>query len=269
LLGAALYLLPPPMMASFSIGEYANLGGQVLALPVLALLALSSLQRRRDMLLFAVLLSLALLAHMGVAISLVLLLAAAWALSLAATLNPRARPVWPLARLTGGGLLAALFVGSVYYSAPIFTAAYAERLASDSTAASASQPALLPALGRIVVGLFSPDSRILPLLIAAGLCGLFLLWQRRSTRPSTHRLGMLLLAWWLGILLSLGLLLIAAQGVRWQHFLYPALCLGAGVALAAFWRRGRAGWLVGLGSVLLLLAHGLGLWVWQLYDYLH
>jgi hypothetical protein len=269
LLGAALYLLPPPMMASFSIGEYANLGGQVLALPVLALLALSSLQRRRDMLLFAVLLSLALLAHMGVAISLVLLLAAAWALSLAATLNPRARPVWPLARLTGGGLLVALFVGSVYYSAPIFTAAYAERLASDSTAASASQPALLPALGRIVVSLFSPDSRILPLLIASGLCGLFLLWQRRSTRPSTHRLGMLLLAWWLGILLSLGLLLIAAQGVRWQHFLYPALCLGAGVALAAFWRRGRAGRLVGLGSVLLLLAHGLGLWVWQLYDYLH
>ena len=80
---------------------------------------------------------------------------------------------------------------------------------------------------------------------------------------------MLLLAWWGGTLLSLGLLLFANQGVRWQAFLYPALCLGAGPALAALWSRGRAGRTAVVSLVAFLAWYGLAFWVVQIRDYLH
>jgi hypothetical protein len=57
--------------------------------------------------------------------------------------------------------------------------------------------------------------------------------------------------------------------VRWEHFLLPALCLGGGVALAALWRRGQAGRIVALGSLLAVLAHALTRWLAFVYDYLH
>jgi hypothetical protein len=70
-------------------------------------------------------------------------------------------------------------------------------------------------------------------------------------------------------MLSLGLLLFANQGVRWQSFLYPALCLGAGPALAALWRRGRAASTLAIGLVVFLFWYGLAFWVVQIRDYLH
>ena len=91
-------------------------------------------------------------------------------------------------------------------------------------------------------------------------------WRSRAALPG---LGMLLLAWWGGTLLSLGLLLFANQGVRWQSFLYPALCLGAGPALAALWPRGRAGRVVVTGLVAFLAWYGLAFWIVQIRDYLH
>jgi hypothetical protein len=275
-------------MASFSIGEYANLGGQILALPVLALLALWGTIRRSALLSrffffvlwFSVLLCLGLLSHLGVAISLVLVLLAAWLLSVGGWLFSKARassthtqaPTFSPAVLGAGGILAAVVASIVYYSAPEFTTLYAERLTSDTTATATQQAPFLAALGGIVLALFSPGSRLLPLTLAAGLVGLLLLWQRssrRHTAPGFASFRLTLLAWWLGILLSLALLLVAQQGVRWQHFLYPALCLGGGVALAALWRRGQAGRVVSLVSVCAIASHGLIMWMWQIYDYLH
>lgn len=281
-LGAALYLLPPPLMASFSIGEYGNLGGQILALPIVALLAWGGARPRDSfslvpLVLFAALLCLGLLGHMGVAISLVLLLLCAWGLSLYWWLVRRFRsrasadqPLpFALPILTGGGMLAAAFVGLFYYSAPLFSALYGQRLASDTTQNALPSASLLSLPGAIVAELFAPGGRLLPLTVAIGIAGALLLWQHRQRGVGAAGLSATLLAWWLGTLLSFALLLMAQQGVRWQHFLYPALCLGGGAALHAFWRRGNIGRCVALLCLAAIISHGLLLWVWQVYDYLH
>jgi hypothetical protein len=282
LFGAALYLLPPPMMASFSIGEYANLGGQVLALPAVALLALGNRSAARAPMLvtlFVILLSIGLLSHMGVAVSLAALMAAAWVLSVRCWLAHQTRPTssqqahalicspWLLA---AGGALAAVFVVVCYYTAPQFADIFSQRLAGESTAASAPAPSFLRQMGDIVRGLFAPWSRILPLTLAGGIIGLLLLWQRPHNTAKRRGLAATLLAWWLGVLLSFGLLLIASQGVRWQHFIYPALCLGGGVALATLWRRSNMGRVAAWLCLLTILSHGLlRWWIEQIYDYLH
>lgn len=322
LMGAALYLLPPPMMSSFSIGEYANLGAQVLALPVLALLGtlhdqvrvsnVSSLgtrvsevstlpdggrqtvgSRRPSVLLFVVLLSIALLGHLGVAISLMLVLVADWGLALIGWIWQNApphrysrgrrsfshcnHPQCPslpsrLKEVTVGGILAAALVALLYYSAPQFRALYTQRLTNDPTTATAPAPALslLPTVGGIVSGLFAPGSRLLPLTVALGLLGVLLLWLwRGSAQTRSDALTALLQAWWLGTLLSFGLLLVAQQGVRWMHFLYPALCLGGGVGLSACCRRGAAGRVVAVVAVLAIISQALIMWIAQVDDYLH
>jgi hypothetical protein len=287
LFGAALYLLPLPMLLSFARGEYANLGGQVLALPVLALLALGGARSGagwRGVLLLALLASMGLLSHMGVAISLALVLGAAWLLSVGGWLlrqrvgagrsEQHALPLAP-GVLTLGGAAAAAFVGLCYYSAPQFVALFAARLSGSGAPPQAPMPPPAPAppllveLGGIVTGLFAPWSELLPLLVGLGLAGALLLWW--APPPTLPRDGLrgLLLAWWLGIAFSFGLLLVARQGVRWEHFLLPVLCLGGGVALAALWRRGRAGRVVAWGSLLAVLAHALTRWLAFVYDYLH
>jgi hypothetical protein len=276
LLGAALYLLPLPMLLSFARGEYANLGGQVLALPVLALLALGGVRSGvggRGVLLLALLASIGLLSHMGVAISLALVLGAAWLLSVAGWLRQRgeqtALPLAPVV-LTAGGAAAAAFAGLCYYSAPQFVALFAARFASDGASTPTEPtPPLLAELGGIVTGLFAPWSELLPLLVGLGLAGALLLWWAPPQTMQRDGLRVLLLAWWLGILFSFGLLLVARQGVRWEHFLLPALCLGGGVALAALWRRGQAGRIAAFGSLLAVLAHALSRWLAFVYDYLH
>ena len=49
LLGAALYVLPPPLLKSLSVGEFANVFGQGLALPLLALLAIRARELQRKL----------------------------------------------------------------------------------------------------------------------------------------------------------------------------------------------------------------------------
>jgi hypothetical protein len=279
LLGAALYLLPPPIMASFSRGEYANLGGQVLALPALALLALGTLpqpaaawrpQRWRNVMLWALVLAGGLLVHMGVAISLALVLALVWALAVAWRVwHPATAPFSPVALTIGGGL-AALLAVVMYYSAPLYVELFGERLASESdTSAALGQPPLA-VLHTLLWSLLEPGRYLLTLTLALGAVGTAWLWFPQGEQTiHRRRVAVLLLAWWSGILLSFGLLLIADQGVRWQHFLYPALCLSGGVALARVWQRGHAGQVVAWAALLAILSHGLLVWVWQIYDYLH
>lgn len=258
LLGAALYVLPGPLLKSLSVGEFANVFGQALALPLLAYLALSArrLATPRGLAGLAALLALALLGHLGVTISLAGMLAALGLIWLA---RPATRPA--AGALAIGGLLAGALVALCYY-APLADVL----LARVGAPAAATAPRTLADelnLTRVL--------HVQALLVALGaIGGLAALrpaaWRHAWPQPA---LGALLLAWWAGTLLSLGLLLFASQGVRWQAFFYPALCLGAGPALARLWACGRAGRLAALTLVVFLLGDGLEFWVHQIYTYLH
>ncbi len=282
LYGAALYLAPAPIMTSFSIGEYANIGGQALALPALLLLARFPIPGREGgrsfalSPLLALLLTVALLGHMGVTLSLVLVLAAMWLLLAGGYLVQRATEgasagqerLSALARFTLSAGAAGAVAGLVYYSAPPFLAIVSHRMAGHAAADTAPTTAPWEPLLRSIGGVFLPTSTLLPLLFLCGGMGLVVLWQRRNDSDS-RGLYRLLLAWFLGILFSFGLLLLARQGVRWQHFLFPALCLGAAPLLAAWHQRGRAGSVVAWAGVLLPIGHGVAVWITHIQRYLH
>lgn len=269
LAGAALYLVPPPMMTSFSIGEYANLGGQVLALPALAWLALAAppattCSTRTAALILSTLIALGLLGHFGVAISFAALLAAAGAIGVLGRrwLPPQMllRPPVFIAAAAAGGLAAV----ASYYSAPLFVEIFAQRLRGDP-AISTTPPEPFAQLLSIVGNLFQTWSFLYPPLLVVGMVGAVLLWWRTPRPP----LAWVVLAWWGGTLLSLGLFLFARQGVRWEHFLYPALCLGAGLALHQIWRRGGAGRVAASTTLAAITVFGLIRWVTQIVNYLH
>jgi hypothetical protein len=59
------------------------------------------------------------------------------------------------------------------------------------------------------------------------------------------------------------------QAVRWQPFLFPALCLGGGAALAAWRRRGRAGRWLTYTALVYLAWHATSDWVGLIATYLH
>jgi hypothetical protein len=260
LLGAALYVLPPPLLKSLSVGEFANVFGQGLALPLLALLATRARELSHKLLSPALLalFALALLGHLGVTISLACLLGC---LGLAWLTRRQTRPA--LRMLLVAGLLAGALVALLYYSAlgdVLVDRIGRPPIASNGQPLGVTQKLIQQAGSLPVYGIHA-------LALALGLIGMALVPSRR--RFSRGSLGMLLLAWWGGTLLSLGLLLFASQGVRWQSFLYPALCLGAGPALAKLWPRGRAGRLIVIGLVAFLAWYGLAFWGGQIRDYLH
>jgi hypothetical protein len=255
LLGAAFYVLPPPLLKSLLVGEFANVFGQLLALPLLALLATRAHELRRPAI-FATLLALlglALLGHLGVTISVACLLSSLVAIWLFREETRRA--VLPL---TLAGMLVVALAALFYYTA--LSDVLLDRLPAPALASVGLAEKLTHEVNR------SRDLGLHPLTLMLGALGLS--WAAFQQRPRPG-LGALLLAWWGGTLLSLGLLLFANQGVRWQSFLYPALCAGAGPALAALWRHGRAGRVVVVGLVVFILWYGLAFWVAQISDYLH
>ena len=264
LLGAALYILPAPLLRSLSIGEFANVFGQALALPPLVLLAVRArtLQRPPFPAILAGLLALALLGHLGVTISLVCLLGCLVLVWLIRLETRRAVRVLAIAGLIAGALVALL-----YYTA--FGDLLSARLAAPAPAGGAPL-SVAEKLGNQIGAL--PAYGLSPLALALGALGAVLVALRARPRlgnGSRPALGALLIAWWGGTLLSVGLLLFAGQGVRWQQFLYPALCLGVGPALAGLWPRGRPGRLVAAALLGFLLWYGLSYWVAQIVNYKH
>ncbi len=295
LFGASLYVLPAPLLGSFSVGEYANIGGQALALPAIVLLAWHGpLGRQRStppseaairgyeqLHWWLPLLMIGLLSHMGITLSLVMLLACAWGLGVVSwvqrlwTHGGRGH-FFSLKALTWGGVLAGMFVLVFFYSAPPFVPFFLQRLPGAMVSHSATEAVqsvgYTPSLAELVRTLVAPYQRLTHLLSLSGLAGLLLLGQQRHPRHHASSLYALLVAWWLSTLLAavgLPLLAGASQGVRWPHFLYPALCLGAGPTLALLWQRGRAGRLVALVSVLAITSYGLLIWIIQIRDYMH
>jgi hypothetical protein len=235
--------------------------GQGLALPLLALLAVRvrELQHKPFLIVLTILFALALLGHLGVVITLICLLGCLGLFWLARLETRRAFLSFFVV-----GMLAGALVGLFYYSA--LGDVLLSRIGSPSAAASGNPaPSLIQKLSQQAGS--THVYGIHPLALALALIGVALVTLAPSrTLPG---LGMLLLAWWGGTLLSLGVLLFANQGVRWQSFLYPALCLGAGPTLATLWPRGRAGRIV-VGVIIAFLAwYGLVFWVAQIRDYLH
>jgi hypothetical protein len=310
---AACYLLPTPALEAFSIGEQANLGGQALALPLLALLGMGVLgreggrrttdeggrledDRRRtkaggrrtrgddagealsagwlalvsrpsSVVLLATATALALLGHSGVTLSVGATVAAAWLFAWAGRLRGRAGPIDSLSLTIGAGAGLALAL-LLFYSAPIFLGAIAAR--GDSGDQGVSLPQVAGDFARALAGLAPPEDRrvpLPPLLGPAAIIGLALILRDRSAQAAPLRA--LLGAWWAGTLLTLALLVVAGQGVRWAIFLYPALCVGAGVALDALWRWGLPGRLLASACLAVIIVAGLLTWIVTIRDYIH
>lgn len=252
LLAAALYLLPLPMLRAMNIGEFANVGGQALALPAVLGLALwlgtGTSGRWRAPLLVALLV--AALSHSGVLISVALWGACCWLLLLA---QRRWQVAWQLSWLGGAALLTAAVL---YYSA--FLGDPTLRGTNPDCPVPTPLLAKLSNLGRSVI---SPDSLTPPWLMLLGAVGAALAPRRLPA------LALPLQAWLLAALLSQVSLLWSEQTVRWQHFVFPALCIGGGITLAALYeRRGWGRWTATLMLSFVLIA-ALVFWIAQIATY--
>ncbi len=294
LLGAAPYVVAPPLLRSFSVGEFANIFGQSLLAPLLVFLVLGAPLTRRwpAALVGGALLLAILLSHTGVMISTLALLIAWlplwWLAPSLPTPLPHAKEKgspdssFPLVeevtsggggkgfpwRLLATGATAGLMALALFYSSYSGLLAQPRALAAAATIQAQAPPEARPTFVAKVIGQlrtgFSEAKGISPLLALPGALGLIWLWHRRSAR-----LDLALLACWLGMLLSMATLLRTDQAVRWQAFLFPALCLGAAPIFAAWWRRGRAGAALALVALLYLTWLGLAMWVQQIAEYLH
>lgn len=246
LLGASLYTLPLPMLRSLTIGEFANIGGQALALPAVLGVAvwLHADQPTRWRGPILALLLLAALMHSGVLLSVGL-----WGVALFVVLlvQRRFRVAGQLALI--GGVAAGLAV-LLYYSVFIGD----QRLAGTIPGCPPIVP-LLTKLRNVGRGLLDLRGDSSPLMVALGGAGLWLAWRQHSA------IRLVLAAWWLGAAASQVSLLWTGQTVRWTHFLYPALCIGGGIALAALAQGNRLTRVLVAGLLLIVLLIALITWI--------
>ena len=105
--------------------------------------------------------------------------------------------------------------------------------------------------------IFAPGAPTSPLLVAMSAIGLTLI----ARGPAATRLLPLLVAWVGSTALSIGVLAVRDQTVRWDLFLFPMLCITAGPLLAALWQRNRVGKAAALLLTATLAAQGLVFWL--------
>lgn len=244
----AIYIVALPALHALSVGEMANVVGQVLTLPLVVALVL---WQRRQVGVAAVLAwaAVALLGHFGVFLSLLL-----FGCSYGALLILRREERWP--RLLGLLLVSVVVVGGLYYSAWLDLLLHRP----------AAPPPPGTGVGRVVGSLrtlASWDDHLGPLLTLLGLLGLGIVWRLAP------RLATLQSAWWLAGLASLAPLLISGQALRWQLWLFPAVAVCSGLVLAALWVRGRFWQGASLALLTVTLGRGLWLWVQQIATYQH
>ncbi len=272
LFGAACYLLPIPVLESLSVGELANVGGQVIAYGFVALMMRSRTEPTLPIIITAIgLLSAGLLAHSGVTLSLGAWTAGLWLLALIHWLRgQRDVGLTALPILT---LIASAALGTVlltYYTAPIYLHGILERVGADGASTRSGRPIgeIIAWTAGSIIGVRAPGGHPLPPLLGLiAIVGLGWLWQQRTAQ--TEGLVMGLGAFWIGVILTQAILLVADQGVRWALFLYPGLCLSAGAFLGVLWQHGRMGRVVSLGATAIIVGYGLLIWIVQVRDYLH
>lgn len=267
LLSAACYLFATQALEALAIGELANVGGQALIVPALIGLSLGAAANRSHWLALsglALAIAAGLMAHSGVTLGFGFLIGWAWLLAWrqpAAIVTP--------ARLfiaAAGGIALALIV---MYTTPVYLELISGR--SGQGASGGQTPVqIITETILALTGWQPPQRRGLPVplgLALANLAGLWILW--RTQQPSTTTLRWLLGAWWGGALSGLVLLLFADQGLRWMLFLYPALCIPAGIALDRLAARAAWGRIAAAVWLMAIIGQGVLLWVGQIRDYLH
>ncbi len=244
---AALYLLPLPLLRSFIVGELANIGGQALALPgfIGAVVWVAHGCPQRWMLPLSLALAAGALGHSGVLISLGMT-GALWALGLA--LQRR----WAvLGRLCLVALPALTLAASVYYSAFIND----PRLVGDASASASQLPFWRKTWLLLQATTLRRDADTPVWLWLAALGG----WL--VARRQLRRWSLPLAVWLLTAPLSFVSLLWSAQTVRWWTWVLPALCIGAGLGLAALSSRGRLGRRLAISAYMAYSSVALAWWV--------
>ncbi|MGQ9550330.1 MAG: hypothetical protein ACUVSY_06725 [Roseiflexus sp.] len=274
LYGALLYAVAPPILRAYSVGEMANLLAHAFVAPLMLWLTQTrDTVSRRAALVGTILVLGILLSHGGVALSTGAMLAVWFLLRAvwrrASVQTPDGIP-WRTAfpwRQAGMFTAAGVAALALFYSA--FGHVVEERqiaqaaLAAQGIVCPPGDP-LLDKLNRWILGLiFTPGAPVAPLAVAIGVTGAALI--NRSQHGAS---GETLAACWLGTLVSMSTLLIGDQPVRWTLFTYPALCAGAGVALAKLQRRGRTGAILTLTTLCFLIWYGIADWVRQVSEYL-
>jgi len=252
LFAGSLYLFATPLLVSLSIGEMANVWGQALVGPLLLVLYGWHAGVLPTWALVATL-AIAFLGHLGVFLSLLPFFAVYLALLFIRD--------GPWARLAGVLALALLVVVAVFYSS------FARSVAADG--GNARVPFGLGRVRHELVLSLGLMGRTGPLNAGLGLAGLALLFRRVAEGRAMELLWLLLLAWWLSALLSLGTLLWTQQALRWQAFLFPALALCGGVVLAALHHRGGARRALAYALLTIIIVRGAALWYVQIATYQH
>lgn len=254
LFAGGLYLFATPLLKSLSVGEMANVWGQALVGPLALLLVRwqeAHAERRPDLAL-GVGMTIALLGHFGVFLSLLIFLGV-----YALLLFPR-RSWVRFAVIVAIALLATIVL---YYSS--FVTILTER-------GGARVPFGWGRLRGALANAFGLTGALGPLLGLLGLAGLAMLLRDMRARMATGMiLGPLLAAWVGSTLVSLGSLLFTQQALRWEAFLFPALALTGGIALAGLHRQGRLGRSAAYALLALSCARGAALWYWQIATYQH
>lgn len=240
------YLFATPLLRSLLTGEMANVWAQALVLPWIIAVVLWR-QERVGSIGLGLITAVVLLSHSGVLLS-----ALAFAAALALLWLPKRDPlVWRWSLIVG---VAVIVVGIGFYSA--FTDILLNRPNAPPPATS-----LLQRLLREPSDLLQWDGAIGPLLALLGLSGLLIAIRRR------HPLADLLLAWWIGALLSWATLLISEQALRWEAFLFPAIAIGSGLVIASLWQRFGAWRWIAAATMSSAIALGGALWLHRLITY--
>ncbi len=267
LFSAACYLFATQALEALAIGELANVGGQALMLPALLGLSVGAAAGNSNRLVLgglALAIAAGLMAHSGVTLGFGLLIG--WAWLLAWRQPPTLASPAHLFITAAGGLALVLIV---MYTTPIYLELIIGR-GGQGTSGGQSPIQIISDATLALAGVQPPQRRGLPIplgLALANLAGLWLLW--RAKQPTATALRWLLGAWWASALSSLALLLIADQGLRWALFLYPALCIPAGVALDRLAARTGWGRVAAAAWLVVIAGQGAVLWIGQIRDYLH
>lgn len=254
LFAGGLYLFATPLLNAMLVGEMANVWGQALVGPLALLLVRwqQSHAGRRPDLALGIGVTIGLLGHFGVFLSLLIFL------GVYAVLQFPRGPWLRFAVIVAVALLATLVL---YYSS--FVTILAER-------GGVRVPFGWRRLRGALVTSFGLAGMLGPLLGLLGLAGLArLLRAMRAHVAAGVVLGPLLAAWFCSTLISLGSLLFTQQALRWEAFLFPALAITGGTALAGLHRQGRLGRSAAYTLLAVSCLRGAALWYLQIASYQH
>jgi hypothetical protein len=243
---ALAYAAIPIHLTALWFGLTAQIFGQALMAPLaIALLVALRTDRKAAWLAVGLILTMALLTHIGIAVTVIAWLGLVWLLLLwQRAVSPGVwwRFAWVVA-------LSCLVSFASIYSAVAVLKIQQMLLTVEKIQTSGYAPAY-----NLIVDSFPVSFGMLGLLLI--LPGLLLLWQRRLLRVVPP----LVMGWLLTMVFFLGIELVSALQVRYLYFIVPLACLAMGLVLDALARRNRAGHALAWAVLLLMLAQNGAAW---------